>query len=140
LLANRPLLIRTQGNAAQVIGAVDRVIASIDPHVVATASTLEDGLRRSPPFVMSSLAATVSSGIGLLGLLLAIVGIFGTVSHIVSLRTREVGIRIAIGAQSRHILWLILGESSRPVAFGLTAGMTLAVGIVYILRGILYGI
>jgi ABC-type antimicrobial peptide transport system permease subunit len=116
-----------------------RLISSIDPGLVTTASTLEEMLRRSPPFITSSLAAAVASTVGLLGLLLASMGIYGTVSHIVVLRTREIGIRMAVGAQKRDIFGLILGESARPVLAGLLAGMFLAVGATYILRSVLYG-
>ncbi len=56
-------------------------------------------------------------------------GIYGTVSDLVLLRTRQIGIRMAIGAQKRDILRLILGESARPVITGLLAGMALAVGV-----------
>jgi ABC-type antimicrobial peptide transport system permease subunit len=76
----------------------------------------------------------------MLGLLLASMGIFGTVSYIVVLRTREVGIRMAVGAQKRHILALMLRESARPVFAGLLVGMCLATGASYLLRGILYGV
>jgi ABC-type antimicrobial peptide transport system permease subunit len=76
----------------------------------------------------------------MLGLLLASMGIFGTVSYIVVLRTREVGIRIALGAKKRDILGLMLRESIRPVLAGLLVGVTLSVGASYLLRGILYGV
>jgi ABC-type antimicrobial peptide transport system permease subunit len=97
-------------------------------------------LRRTAPFITSSLAAAVASTIGLLGLLLASMGIYGTVSYIVVLRTREVGIRMAVGAQKSNILGLILRESVRPVLAGLLVGMVLAVGASYLLRGVLYGL
>jgi len=66
-------------------------------------------------------------------------GIYGTVNYLVVLRTREVGIRMALGAKRRDILRLMLGESSRPVLAGLAAGMSLATGASYLLRGLLYG-
>ncbi len=135
------ILIRTQSDPAQVVRAIDAVISSIDPNMMATSSsTLEEMLRQSPPFIVSSLVAAVASTVGLLGLLLASMGIYGTVSYIVVLRTREVGIRMAIGAQKRDVLGLILRESARPVLAGLIAGLFLAVGASYLARGLLYGI
>lgn len=138
-LPGRPLLIRTQSGPAQVRRAIDPMISSIDPGLVTTASTLDEMLRQSPPFITSSLAAAVASTVGVLGLLLASMGIYGTVSHIVVLRTREIGIRMAVGAQKRDIFGLILGDSARPVLAGLLAGIFLAAGATYLLRSVLYG-
>jgi putative ABC transport system permease protein len=123
-----------------MFAAIDRVATSIDPEIMVTYSTLEEALRRSPPFFVSSLAAAIASGMGLLGLVLALIGIFGTVSHMVALRTRELGIRMAVGAQQQDVLRLILRESTQPVILGLMAGTVLAAGVVYLLRRILYGI
>lgn len=139
-IANRPFLLRTQSDPARVIGAINATVASLDPDLVATVSTLDQQLRQTGPFIVSVLSAGVASGVGLLGLMLASMGIYGTVSYIVVLRTREVGIRMAIGAQKRDILSLILGESTRPVLFGLIGGMALAVGASYLMRGLVYGL
>jgi predicted permease len=139
-LLGRPVLIRIASDPAQAIRAINAVVSSIDPDLVATSDTLEAQLRRDPPFVVSMLAAGVASTIGLLGLLLASMGIYATVNYIVVLRTREVGIRMAIGAQERDIRGLILGESTRPVVFGLLVGIGLALGASYLLRGVLYGL
>ena len=90
-------------------------------------------LRRSGPFIVSSLAASVASAVGLFGLLLAMMGIYGTVSYIVVLRTREVGLRMAIGARKHDVLGLILRDITRSVL----AGMVLAAGAGYLVRGLL---
>jgi predicted permease len=135
-----PILIRTETDPAELMRAIDGLTASIDPELLTTTSTLDDRLRRSGPFVVSSLCAAVAVGVGLVGLFLALMGIHGTVSYVVMLRTREVGIRMAVGAQPRDIIRLILGESTRPVLIGLLAGMVLAVGASYLLRGLLFGI
>src|SRR6185369_17195970 len=65
---------------------------------------------------------------------------YGTVNYIVVLRTREVGIRMAIGAQKHDVLRLILSESVRPILGGLIAGSCLAAGAAYLARGLLYGL
>ena len=122
------------------MNAMGPVISSVDPNLVATTSTLADLLRQTPSFIASTLAAAFASTVGLLGLVLASMGIYGTVSYIVVLRTREVGIRMALGAKRRDILGLMLGAITRPVAAGLLVGLVLAVGATHLLRGVLYGL
>jgi ABC-type antimicrobial peptide transport system permease subunit len=123
-----------------VIRAIDSVMSSVDPDLMSSTSTLEEMLRQTPPFLGSALAAAIAVTVSLFGLLLAAMGIWGTVSYIVVLRTREIGIRMAVGAQKRDVLGLVLRESTFPVLFGLLVGMVLAVGVSYLLRGILFGL
>jgi predicted permease len=139
-LADYPLLIRIQSDPQLFTSTIGPVISAVDSNLVATSSTLDEMLRLTPPFVVSGLAAAFASSIGLLGLALASIGIFGSVSYIVVLRTREVGIRMALGAKKRDVLELMLRESTRPVAAGLLIGASLAVGASYLIRGILYGL
>jgi len=137
---DRPVLVRTTSEAAQIIRTLSASASSVDPDLVVTATTLQDQLREDAPFVVSSLAAAVATTLGLLGLVVALMGIYATVSYIVVRRTREVGIRVAVGATSRNILTLILGESLRPVAAGLGAGLVVAASGAYLLDGLFYGI
>jgi predicted permease len=139
-VAEYPILVRTRSDPAQVTASMGTAIHAVDPNLVGMTQTLERMLRQTEPFLASSLAAAVASTTGLLGLLLAAIGIYGTVSYMVVLRTREVGIRMALGAQKRDVLGMILRESSRPVLAGLLVGVVLAGGVAYLLRHILYGI
>jgi predicted permease len=139
-LQGYPILIRTQSAPAQIMNAIGPTISSIDPNLMAYSSTLEEMLRQTESFIASSISATIASSIGMLGLLLASMGIFGTVSYIVVLRTREVGIRMAVGAQKHHVLALMLRESAKPVFAGLLVGLCLATGASYLLRSVLYGV
>jgi putative ABC transport system permease protein len=139
-LNGRPLLIRAEADPTQVRRAIDTVISSIDTHMWTSSANLEGILRLSVPFLVSGVAAAVATTVGACGLLLALIGIYGTVSYVVVLRTREVGIRMAIGAQRSDVLGLILRETARPVLVGLLFGMLLAVGVSYLGRGLFYGI
>jgi predicted permease len=135
-----PILIRSQAAPVQIMNAIGAAILSVDPNLAAYSFTLEDMLRQTESFLASSLSAAIASSVGMLGLLLASMGIYGTVSYVVVLRTREVGIRMALGAKKSDVLILMLRESTRPVVAGLIAGMGLAEGASYLLRGVLYGL
>jgi putative ABC transport system permease protein len=139
-LGDYPILIRTQSDPTLVRRAIDSVVSSVDPDLIATTATLEEMLRQTPPFLGAIVASAFATTVGLFGLLLAAMGIYGTVSYIAVLRTREVGIRMAIGAQKRDILGLMLRDSTRPVIAGLIVGMLLAIGASHLLRGVLYGL
>jgi len=135
-----PMLIRTQADPKQLFAAIDSVVESIDPGLIASSSTVEELLHQSVAFILPSFAAAITIPVGLIGLFLASMGIYGTISYIVVLRTREVGIRMALGSRKRDVLALIMREVARPVLTGLAVGMVLAVGASYLLRGALYGL
>jgi predicted permease len=135
-----PILIRTQSDSALVTLALDSAVSAVDPDIVSSTATLQEMLRQTPPFLGTAFAAAVATTVSLFGLVLAAMGIWGTVSYIVVLRTREIGIRMAVGAQKRDVFGLVLRESTRPVLAGLLVGMVLAVGASYLLRGILFGL
>ena len=119
---------------------IEPLLSSLDPNMVAECATLEDLLKETASFIVAMLAAVVASGVGLAGLVLAIMGIYGTVSYIVVLRTREVGIRMAIGAQASDVLRVILRESARPLLVGLGIGTVVAGAMAHFARGLLYGL
>lgn len=108
--------------------------------MIACAYTLNEMLRQTPPFMVSSLVALIAGTVGLLGLILSAMGIYGTVSYMVVQRTREVGIRMAMGARKGDVLRMMLRDGSRPVLLGLGAGLVLATGDSYVLRRVLYSI
>ncbi len=139
-LQDYPILVRMRSDPKLVIRVIHTVIASLDPELVTSVSTLEEMRRETDAFLIATVCAAIASTISLFGLVLASMGVYSTVSYVAVLRTREVGIRMAIGATKRDILALMLRESSRPVLAGLLVGMVLAVGASHLLRGVLYGL
>lgn len=139
-VASQPLLVRSWNNPSDVVREANQIVPSIDPDIAVTGETLDELLKFSAPFIGSRTAGAIASAVGFFGLILALLGIYGTVSYIVVLRTREVGIRMAIGAQAADVLHLILRESLRPVFAGLAVGLVLAVGASYALHVLLFGL
>ncbi len=134
------LLVRASTPAGQLMRTIGPTIAAVDGNVVANAISLEDLLRETPPFMTAALLALIAGTIGLLGLVLSAMGIYGTLSYMVVLRTREVGIRMALGARKGEVLVLMLRQSAMPVLLGLCAGAVVATGDSAILHRVIYGI
>lgn len=139
-IAEHPLLVRTRGDAKSVMPGIGSVVSSVEPDLVAYTATLDDMLHLTGPFVVSRCAAAFASVVGIFGLLLASLGIYGTVSYVVVLRTNEMGLRMALGASRGNVLSLILRESTRPVVAGLAVGLAGAFGVSRLLHTLLYGL
>ena len=135
-----PLLLRTSVDPNLVVDRLAPIVAQVDPTLTITTTTLQAMLRQTQAFLAASFSAAIASSIGLCGLLLASIGIYSAVSYDVVLRTREVGIRMAIGAQRRDILSVVMRESLRAVLVGIAVGVVLAIGAAHLLRGVLYGL
>ncbi len=76
----------------------------------------------------------------MLALILSAVGIYGVISYAVSQRTPELGIRLALGATTRGILWLVIREGMKPVALGLLIGLAAAMALTRVAQSLLFGI
>jgi hypothetical protein len=136
---NIGLAIRSRGDLAATTAAVQRVIAEIDPEmrafdVLSMSERIEQSLnsRRAPMLL--------SSGFGLLALLLASIGLYGVLAYQVSERTREIGIRLALGSDARGILRLVLNEGLLLVGLGLCGGLAGAIALRGVIASQLYGI
>jgi ABC-type antimicrobial peptide transport system permease subunit len=86
------------------------------------------------------LVATISGLFGALALLLAAIGLYGVLSYGIARRTREIGIRIAIGAEARSILRMVLNEAGWVLGFGIVAGLAAAWWLGRIIGNLLYGV
>ncbi len=133
------LVVRASHPTARMAQEIRQAVASADPNqpvlLSATLSTLIGDSIADCRFVFSALAI-----MGFLALLLAAGGVYGVVSHATSKRTREIGIRMAIGAAPRHVVALIFGQGMRPVLVGVAGGIVGAVVSVRVLRAVFTGL
>jgi ABC-type antimicrobial peptide transport system permease subunit len=102
--------------------------------------TMEDLIAQSPAATLHRYPAWLVSVFAVSALLLGIVGLYGIVSYSVSQRTREIGIRMALGAQRGNVLKLVLTGGARLAAFGIAAGAIAALIAGYLLRSVLFGV
>jgi predicted permease len=136
------LQLRVAGGAERpMLAPVARAIRDVDPRVpVVRLETWRDHLDRSLDMWLYRAGARVFSVFGGIALMLAALGVYGVKSYVVSRRTREFGIRIAIGAHPRALLWQVLREGGRTTAVGIGIGLLLSLGAGRILQSILYGV
>ena len=133
------LIVRTISRPDALKGAVEREVRSIDRDIalnnIATAAELLSTSLTGP-----RVAATLLSIFGVIALVLAAVGMYGVMSYSVNLRAQEIGIRMALGAQRREVMWMVLGQGLLMTVMGLAAGLAAAAGISRLLSGLLYGV
>jgi len=119
--------------------AVRREVKELDASLpVANMTTLEDVVSTSvarPRFYALLLAAFAS-----VALALAAVGLYGVIAYGVARRTREIGVRVALGARPRDVLSLVVGDGARLLGIGLGVGLALALAATRLLRGLLFGV
>lgn len=131
-------LIRFDGDASAAVHTLQEVVASLDPALKAGVAPLEDNLR--PYRTISRLMAISAGVLGLLAMVLSMIGLYGTVAYGVSRRTREIGVRVALGASAGDVLWLLIRQAMRPVVIGALAGIVLCAAASRILSVILFGV
>src|SRR4029079_9639395 len=133
------LVVRTKGEPQSVAAVVREQIHALDANLpIADVKTLRDQLDLS--LFPSRVAAWTLGGFGVLALLLAAIGIYGVVSYSVAQRTREIGVRMALGAREKDVLRMVLGEGFLVIAIGLALGLLLAVAATRVIAGFLYAV
>lgn len=134
----RVLQTRTDIPPEKLIAAVEREIQTLDPEIAYTdLQTMRQSLSGLGGFLMFRLGAQQAGAMGILGLLLAVVGIYGVVSYRATLRTREIGIRMALGAQPLDVLSMILKQGTILVVCGIAVGLAGAFALTRVIAGFL---
>jgi predicted permease len=138
-LTELDLVVRTDGDPLSLLPAVKEQIAQLDPaQPVTKVRTLQEVLERNagPQRLLAQLLSAFAGA----ALLLSALGIYGVVSYGVSRRERELGVRMALGAQAADVIRMVLGEGMRLSILGVLAGAPLALGLSRLLSAFLYGV
>jgi macrolide transport system ATP-binding/permease protein len=129
---------RTVGDPAAMGPAVERAIHSLAPGLpVFEVKTLHQALYSPNGLLLYQVVASLAGVMGLLGLALAIVGVYGVLSYAVSQKTSEIGVRMALGAQRSDILRMIYRQGLWIVGIGLAAGLVASFGAAHLLHGMI---
>ena len=131
--------VRTAGDPEALAGSIRDAVAAVDPSVPlfdfwSQRTQIDVAIRQERLF------ANLVSGFGLLALLLACLGIYGTLSYSVARRTPEIGLRMALGASRRDVIGLMLRESAGPVAVGVIVGIAGVAATARVIQTMLFGV
>jgi putative ABC transport system permease protein len=134
-------VIRTAGNPANALGGVRSSLRAVDPQLVLIQPfTMDQIISQSPSVFLRRYPSYLIGSFAALALVLAMVGLYGLISYSVSQRTRELGIRIALGAQQNDVMRLVLGEGARLTLIGVVLGLAAALGLTQLMRSLLFGV
>jgi predicted permease len=133
------LVVRTASPAPTALPMLRAAVLKLDPDIVFTEDVPAAEVAATT-VAPTRIGAMLLGSFGVLALLLASVGLYGVIAYSVSLRTREVGVRMALGAKPRDIARLVLGQGGRLALAGVGIGAALAAGVGKVLESMLYGV
>jgi len=133
------VMVKARGNAADALPLVRAVVADIDPNV-ALFSIMTLDSATSISLLPVKVAATVAGTLGILALILGAIGLYGVMSYLVRQRTREIGIRMALGAERGTVVGLVIRHGMRWTIVGLALGLAVSLGVAKAIAGFLFGV
>jgi len=135
------LVARTSQDEASLLPALVAAVHEVDPGIGAIdETTMTAKINDSPSAYLHRSAAWLVGGFASLALLLGVVGLYGVIAYSVSQRTREIGVRMALGAQRSSVYQLILKEAGWLVGMGIGAGLLCSIAAATLIRGLLFGV
>ncbi len=135
------IVVRTAQDPKSVLPSLVAAIRQIDPNIgVRNEVTMAQQINDSETAYLHRSSAWLVGGFAALALLLSVIGLYGVIAYSVSQRTREIGVRIALGAQRSSVYQLILKEASWLIAFGIAVGLAGSVAAATLMGKLLFGV
>jgi len=135
------LVARTSQDEKSLLTSLVGAVHEIDPGVGTTdIATMADRINESPSAYLHRSSAWLVGAFAVLALLLGVVGLYGVIAYSVSQRTREIGVRMALGAQRASVYQLIMTEAGWLAGIGIAVGLVCSIGAAMLIRGLLFGV
>jgi predicted permease len=137
-VARMVLLLRSSGDPLQLVDSVKGVVRTLNPNLPLLETRSYEDLYRYAAVEGPGVAIELVSTMGAVGLLLAVTGLYGLVAYNVSRRTREIGIRMALGATSSDVVRLVMGKGVLLVGMGTAIGLAMGVAVEHLMNAVLF--
>jgi len=135
------LVVRTRQDAGALLPALVSTLHQIDPDLgVSDEATMNDQIEATQAALLHRFSAWLVGGFATMALVLGVVGLYGVIAYSVSQRTREIGVRMALGAQRSSVYSLVLRQAGWLTGTGLSIGMVCSVGASLLIRNLLFGV
>ena len=132
------LLLRSRGDARQFVGPVKDIVRSLDPNMPMLATRTYEDLYRYHAVEGPRVATELVGALGVVGLLLAVTGLYGLIAYSVARRSHEIGVRMAIGARPKDVLRLMIGKALVLVGIGAAIGLTMSFAVEQVMNSALF--
>jgi len=134
------LVVRTRQSEESILPTLSTAIRQIDPSIAtADGKTMTNVINDSTAVYLHESSAWLVGGFAGLALVLSVVGLYGVIAYSVSQRTREIGVRMALGAERSAVYWLVLKEAGKLTAIGIVAGLVGSMAASMLMRSMLFG-
>ena len=135
------LVVRTSQSEPSLLPTIVAAIRDVDPAIATmNETTIDSKISQSPSAYLHRSSAWIVGGFACMALLLGVVGLYGVIAYSVGRRTREIGVRMALGAQRGAVYQLIMREAAWLAGIGIGAGLLCAIGAATLIRGLLFGV